>query len=113
MEEEKSTARKNVIAIENGRIDQQRVTVLKDLTISIAAKEFAYLIGKTGTGKSSFLKVLYGELPLVEGTGQVAGFNVAKLKKKEVPLLRRKLGIVFQDFQLLTDRKSTRLNSSH
>jgi cell division transport system ATP-binding protein len=104
MEEEKSTLRKDVIAIENGRIDQQRVTVLKDLTISIAAKEFAYLIGKTGTGKSSFLKVLYGELPLVEGVGQVAGFDVAKLKKTEVPLLRRKLGIVFQDFQLLTDR---------
>jgi cell division transport system ATP-binding protein len=66
--------------------------------------EFAYLIGKTGSGKSSLLKILYGELPLTEGNGSVAGFDLKNLKRKEVPMLRRKIGIVFQDFQLLMDR---------
>ena len=66
--------------------------------------EFAYLIGKTGSGKSSLLKILYGELPLTEGNGSVAGFDLKNLKRKDVPMLRRKIGIVFQDFQLLMDR---------
>lgn len=68
------------------------------------AGEFAYLIGRTGSGKSSLLKTLYGELPLKEGSGSIAGYNLANLKPKDVPFLRRKLGIVFQDFQLLSDR---------
>lgn len=93
-----------VIDIKDGRIEQQKVTVLQEVNVTIAQKEFVYLIGKTGTGKSSFLKTLYGELKLVDGEGTVAGFDLNKLKKREIPLLRRKIGIVFQDFQLLTDR---------
>lgn len=93
-----------VVHIQNGRIEQQKVSVLREVNVDIAQKEFVYLIGKTGSGKSSFLKLLYGELALREGNGAVAGFNIGNLSKKDVPLLRRKIGIVFQDFQLLTDR---------
>jgi cell division transport system ATP-binding protein len=77
---------------------------LTDVNISLSPGEFVYLIGKTGSGKSSLLKVLYGELPLNEGTGRVAGFELNGLAKNRIHLLRRKLGIVFQDFQLLPDR---------
>jgi cell division transport system ATP-binding protein len=93
-----------VIQIENARIDQKQGMVLQDVNVSLAEKEFVYLIGKTGSGKSSFLKTLYGELHIKEGTGQVASFDLNKLRRKDVPMLRRKIGIVFQDFQLLTDR---------
>lgn len=93
-----------VIDIVNGKVDQKKVTVLQDINVTIAQKEFVYLIGKTGTGKSSFLKTLYGELSLIDGTGSVAGFDLKTLRKKDIPLLRRKIGIVFQDFQLLMDR---------
>jgi cell division transport system ATP-binding protein len=93
-----------VIHIEQGRIEQNSVTVLQNINVSLDAKEFIYLIGKTGSGKSSFLKTLYGDLSLIDGEGNVAGFNLKKLKKREIPMLRRKIGIVFQDFQLLTDR---------
>ena len=93
-----------VIQIENGEVQQKGTTVLADLNVQITAKEFVYLIGKTGTGKSSFLKMLYGELKLMNGTGSVAGFDLVKLRKKDVPILRRNIGIVFQDFQLLMDR---------
>lgn len=93
-----------VINISNGEVFQRKSLVLKDLNVMVSEKEFIYLIGKTGSGKSSFLKMLYGDLPLRNGEGMVAGFDLNKLKKKEVPLLRRKIGIVFQDFQLLTDR---------
>jgi cell division transport system ATP-binding protein len=78
--------------------------ILKDVNIHLEKGEFVYLIGRTGTGKSSILKTLYGDLPLQQGEGQVAGFNLKDLKRKDVPYLRRKLGVVFQDFQLLTDR---------
>ena len=78
--------------------------VLSDVNIEIQPGEFIYLIGKTGTGKSSFLKSIYGEVPVNEGEAVVCGYNLRQLKKKEVPSLRRKLGIVFQDFQLLNDR---------
>ncbi|MDX1653333.1 MAG: ATP-binding cassette domain-containing protein [Brumimicrobium sp.] len=94
----------NVVHIEEGRIEQKKVTVLQQVNVNLAPREFVYLIGKTGSGKSSFLKTLYGELKLMDGTGSVAGFDLNKLKKRDVPLLRRKIGIVFQDFQLLTDR---------
>lgn len=93
-----------VINISNGEVFQRKSLVLKDLNVMVSEKEFIYLIGKTGSGKSSFLKMLYGDLPLRNGEGMVAGFDLNKLRKKEVPLLRRKIGIVFQDFQLLTDR---------
>ncbi|MCE2681406.1 MAG: cell division ATP-binding protein FtsE [Flavobacteriia bacterium] len=93
-----------VIEIKNGIIRQQNTTILSDLEFSVGPQDFVYLIGRTGSGKSTLLKAIYGELPLSEGTGTVAGFDLLHLKKKDVPMLRRKIGIVFQDFQLLTDR---------
>jgi len=93
-----------VIKIHQGKIYQQRELVLENIDFELGDKEFVYLIGKTGTGKSSLLKTLYGELNLSDGEGTVAGFNLRKLKRHDIPMLRRKLGIVFQDFQLLTDR---------
>lgn len=93
-----------VINIIQGRVEQKKVTVLQDVNVTISSKEFVYLIGKTGSGKSSFLKTLYADLRLVDGQGEVVGYDLNKLKKREIPLLRRKIGIVFQDFQLLTDR---------
>lgn len=94
----------NVIEIKSGEIQQNNVVVLKDINVEIKSKEFVYLIGKTGSGKSSLLKVLYGELMLSKGTGNVDSFDLNALRKKDIPNLRRVLGIVFQDFQLLTDR---------
>lgn len=93
-----------IVHLSNVRIFQRDSLVLSDVNLDIRAGEFVYLIGKTGSGKSSLLKTLYGELPLVEGTGHVAGFDLNKLKSNKVHLLRRKLGIVFQDFELLMDR---------
>ena len=78
--------------------------MLQDVNLRVNKGEFVYLVGKTGTGKSSLLKTLYGELPLTEGDAIVAGFNIKSLNWKKVPYLRRNLGVVFQDFQLLTDR---------
>ncbi len=93
-----------VIDIKNGVIRQQNTTILSDLQFSVGPQDFVYLIGRTGSGKSTLLKAIYGELPLSEGTGTVAGFDLLHMKKKDVPMLRRKIGIVFQDFQLLSDR---------
>ena len=78
--------------------------VVGNLDLEVRNGEFVYLLGKTGSGKTSFLKTLYGDLPLTIGSGNVCGFNLAKLRPREIPFLRRKLGIVFQDFQLLSDR---------
>jgi len=94
------------VEIQNATIFQGRIPVLTDVNLRINKGEFAYLIGKTGSGKSSLLKTLYGELSLTEGSGQVAGMGLQNLKKSQIPFLRRKLGIVFQDFQLLTDRSA-------
>jgi len=94
----------NVIDIKSGEIKQGTVTVLNEININIASNDIVYLIGKTGSGKSSLLKTLYGELKMHAGSGGVAGFDLNKLRKKDVPNLRRSIGIVFQDFQLLTDR---------
>jgi cell division transport system ATP-binding protein len=77
---------------------------LQDVNLNVQKGEFVYLVGKTGTGKSSLLKTLYGELTLTEGIGQVVGFNLKEMDWKKLPFLRRNLGVVFQDFQLLTDR---------
>lgn len=93
-----------IIKINGGVIRQQKNTILKEVNVEINSGEFIYLIGKVGSGKSSFLKTLYAELPLEFGTGEVAGFQLKNIKKKQIPLLRRKCGIVFQDFKLLIDR---------
>jgi cell division transport system ATP-binding protein len=94
----------NVIEISSGEIQQNKVVVLKDINISIGSNDIVYLIGKTGSGKSSLLKTLYGELKLTLGEGRLAEFDLNRLKKRDIPKLRRNIGIVFQDFQLLTDR---------
>ena len=93
-----------VIRLDNVNVYQEQALVLNDVTLQIVSGEFVYLIGKTGSGKSSLLKTLYGDLPLKHGEATVAGFDLHDLKRRTVPYLRRNLGIVFQDFQLLTDR---------
>lgn len=93
-----------IVNLENAKIFQQEFLVLHQVNLKIYPGEFTYLIGKTGSGKSSLLKTLYGDLPLLKGNGQVAGFDLSALKPKQIPYLRRNIGIVFQDFQLLTDR---------
>jgi cell division transport system ATP-binding protein len=90
--------------LENVNIYQKKNLILSNVNLHVGKNEFVYLIGKTGSGKSSLLKVLYGDIKITQGLGNVAGFDLVKLKNKEVPFLRRKLGIVFQDFQLLGDR---------
>lgn len=93
-----------ILAIRDANIYQGESLVLGNVNLEVARGEFVYLVGKTGTGKSSLLKTLYGELPLREGEGRVAEFDLRKLTWKNVPFLRRTIGVVFQDFQLLTDR---------
>ncbi|MBG9375411.1 ATP-binding cassette domain-containing protein [Panacibacter sp. DH6] len=93
-----------VVSVRNVNIYQGSNLILQDVNFSVNRGEFVYLVGKTGTGKSSLLKTLYGELTLKEGEATVAGFNLKDMTWKKVPFLRRNLGVVFQDFQLLTDR---------
>ena len=93
-----------IVEIKNVNIYQSGNLILSDVNLTVNQGEFVYLVGKTGTGKSSLLKTLYGELPLTEGDATVAGFNLREMDWKKVPFLRRSLGVVFQDFQLLTDR---------
>jgi cell division transport system ATP-binding protein len=93
-----------IIEIRNANIYQGDNMVLQNVNLVVNKSEFVYLVGKTGTGKSSLLKTLYGELPLREGEATIAGFDLRKMTWKTVPFLRRTLGVVFQDFQLLTDR---------
>ncbi|MCR5013175.1 MAG: ATP-binding cassette domain-containing protein [Bacteroidales bacterium] len=94
----------SIIELKNANIRQHDNIVLSDVSFNIGKGEFIYLIGKTGSGKSSLLKTLYAELPTYDGIVNVAGYDLTQIKRKEIPLLRRKLGIVFQDFQLLDDR---------
>ncbi len=94
----------NIISLEGVDIRQMNHQVFSNITLKIENGEFLYLIGETGSGKSSLLKVLYGELKVDAGNITVADIDLTKIRKKEIPTLRRKLGIVFQDFQLLTDR---------
>ncbi|WP_256012849.1 cell division ATP-binding protein FtsE [Desertivirga xinjiangensis] len=93
-----------VIQLQNVDIYQQKNLVLSNVNLHIDKGEFVYLIGQTGSGKSSLLKVIYGDLHISSGEGHAGGYDLKKLAEKDVPFLRRKLGIVFQDFQLLTDR---------
>lgn len=95
---------KPVLFLKNAAIYQRETLILSDVNVSIDKGEFVYLIGKTGTGKSSFMKTLYGDIPLVEGEGEIVDYNLRTLKEKDIPFLRRKLGVVFQDFKLLNDR---------
>lgn len=100
MDEEKDI----IVKYEGVDLDRDRNTILSDINIAIREGEFIYLIGKVGSGKSTFLKSLYHEIPLEKGHGRILDYELENLKKKQIPYLRRKVGIVFQDFQLLTDR---------
>ncbi len=93
-----------IIELRHVNIFQGSNLVLQDVNLVVNRGEFVYMVGKTGTGKSSLLKTLYGDLPLKEGECTVVGFDISKMNWKTVPFLRRNLGVVFQDFQLLTDR---------
>lgn len=95
---------KLVLSLREANIFQDETLILKNVDFEIQQGEFFYLIGKTGSGKSSLLKILYGDIPLTSGIGEVVGFDLPSLKEKQIPFLRRKIGIVFQDFKLLNDR---------
>ena len=94
----------NVITLENAVIAIDDHIVLSDVNLQMGKSEFIYVIGRVGSGKTSLIKTINAELPLKEGSGLVAGFQLEKIRRGEIPHLRRKLGIVFQDFKLLTDR---------
>ena len=93
-----------LIRYKNVNINQQELGVLEDVNLELNKGEFVYLIGKVGSGKTSLLKTIYGELDIKSGDAEVLGYNMSNIKRKHIPQLRRRLGIVFQDFQLLTDR---------
>jgi len=95
---------KHIISFENATISQDKKVVLREVSFSLDEGAFVYLIGRTGTGKSSLLKTLYGDIRLREGTGKVVDCDLLKLRERHIPDLRRQLGVVFQDFQLLSDR---------
>ena len=93
-----------ILEFKDASIFQGESLVLSDVNVQINKGDFVYLIGKTGSGKSSFMKTLYADLPLKKGDGSIVDFDLKTLKEKDIPFLRRKLGVVFQDFKLLTDR---------
>lgn len=93
-----------IIRYNNVELRRQELTVLKDVNLEIASGDFVFLIGKVGSGKSTLLKSFYADTPVAEGTAEVMGYDLTCIKRKQVPYLRRKIGFIFQDFQLLTDR---------
>ncbi len=93
-----------IIELINASIFQNNKSVLENVNIEVAKGDFVFLIGRTGSGKSSLIKILYGDLPLEKGIGNVVGFNLLKISQKQIPFLSRKIGVVFQDFKLLSDR---------
>lgn len=93
-----------VLSLKNVSIAQQGKIILSNINLDVNHGEFIYIIGKTGAGKSSFMKALYADLPLADGEGKIVEFDLATIKEDEIPFLRRKIGFVFQDFQLLPDR---------
>ena len=93
-----------ILSLKGVAVFQKENMILNEISLDVKKGEFVYLIGKTGSGKSSFMKTLYADLPLKEGHGRIVGFNLKTLEEKDIPFLRRKLGIVFQDFKLLPDR---------
>lgn len=97
-----------LVQLENIEVCQEENVVLSDASLTLSKGEFIYVIGKVGSGKSSLLKALYCEIPIRRGEAYVAGYDLQKIKRREVPYLRRKLGIVFQDFQLLIDRSAVK-----
>jgi len=101
---EENLPQKKIIELTDCTIWQQDHLVLTNVNLSVGEGEFVYLVGRVGSGKSSLIKTLNAQIPLKEGTGFVAGYDLSKLKKKDIPFLRRRIGIVFQDFQLLVDR---------
>ena len=95
---------KTVVSLQNATIQNENKVILTDINFNVNSGDFIFLIGKTGAGKSSLLKVLYGDLSLSGGNGSIVGYDLEKLKERDIPSLRRKLGVVFQDFKLLPDR---------
>ena len=94
----------SILSFEHVSISHEGIPTLTDINLSVEAGDFYYLIGRTGSGKSTFFKSIFAELAIDEGQAQVVGYDLATIKRKDIPFLRRKLGFVFQDFQLLTDR---------
>ena len=94
----------NILALKNVTIFQDKKAILNDISLEVNKGEFIYLIGKTGSGKSSFMKTLYADLPITEGEAHIVDYDLHGLKEKDIPYLRRKIGMVFQDFNLLADR---------
>ena len=94
----------NIVSFSDATINQRGKTILKNVSIDVSEGSFVFLIGRTGSGKSSLIKTIYGDLELVGGVGNVAGYDLTRLKSKQIPNLRRELGVVFQDFKLLPDR---------
>ncbi len=97
-------ANNNIVELSKVLIRQSENVILRDIDLAIPGGQFVYLIGKVGSGKSSLLKTIYCELPLIDGEAFVSGFDLKQIKRKQIPFLRRKMGIIFQDFQLLSDR---------
>ena len=94
----------NIVSFSDAKINQRGKTILKNVSIDVSEGSFVFLIGRTGSGKSSLIKTIYGDLELVGGVGNVAGYDLTRLRSKQIPNLRRELGVVFQDFKLLPDR---------